>query len=120
MQTLYLKKVFSTLARRRTFLDQILTSMSELYNDVCTVQHLPRIGRSDHQCLLIVLKANEKTKPISNKIRQMKDVNLIRLGLQWHDSSCFSKFSYDFDQVILTNFSENVVGGEEGKKNFPG
>jgi hypothetical protein len=49
------------------------------------VQHLPRIGRSDHQCLLIVLKANEKTKPISTKIRQMKDINLIGLGLQWHD-----------------------------------
>jgi hypothetical protein len=47
------------------------------------VQHLSRIGRcSDHQCLLIVLKANEKTKPISKKIRQMKDINLIALGLQ--------------------------------------
>ena len=46
------------------------------------VQHLSRIGRSDHQCLLIVLKANEKTKPITKKIRQMKDTNLIGLGLQ--------------------------------------
>jgi hypothetical protein len=26
------------------------------------VQHLPRIGRSDHQCLLIVRKENEKTE----------------------------------------------------------
>jgi hypothetical protein len=55
------------------------SQMSELYNDV---QHLSRISRSDHQCLLIVLKATEKAKPISKKTRQMKDVNLVRLSLQ--------------------------------------
>ena len=33
-------------------------------------------------------------------------------------SSCFNKFSWDFDQVILTNFPENIVGGEEAKKIF--
>ena len=56
-----------------TFLDQILTSMSELYNDVCTTSPTNRSLR---------LSMPVKTKPISKKIRQMKDINLIGLGLQ--------------------------------------
>ena len=58
---------------------------------------------------------------IASLEQSLKDVaKPSTLGGGGRGSSCFNKFSWDFDQVILTNFSENIVGGEEGKKNFPG
>ena len=45
-----LRKVVKAPTRGRNTLDQILTNMPDLYDDV---QHLPPLGRSDHQCLLL-------------------------------------------------------------------
>ena len=45
-----LKKSVQAPSRGRNILDQILTNMLDLYNDV---QYLLPIGRSDHRCLLL-------------------------------------------------------------------
>ena len=49
------------------------------YDSYEQVQHLPPIGRSDHQTLLLKPKIGEKTKPIVRRIRQMKPENLADL-----------------------------------------
>ena len=46
-------------------LDQILTNMLPLFD---TVDHLPPIGRSDHQCLLIKPAKRRKTPARSKRI----------------------------------------------------
>ncbi len=51
--------------------------MYDLYDEV---QHLPPIGRSDHQSLLFKPKIKEKVKPITR--RQMKPENIRTLGLK--------------------------------------
>ena len=43
-----LKKTVSSPTRGKNSLDQILTNMANLYSPA---QHLPPLGRSDHQCL---------------------------------------------------------------------
>ena len=61
--------------------------MSELYHDA---QHLPPIGRSDHQCLLLTPKITQKIPPEVKQVRVMKPANLNALGLklnqeEWED-----------------------------------
>ena len=60
-----LKKTVRAPTRGRNILDQILINMPELYNDV---QHLPPIGRSDHQCLLLTPNLKQKVKPVSRNV----------------------------------------------------
>ena len=55
------RKAVKAPTRGRNVLDQILTNMYGSYEQV---QHLPPIGRSDHQTLLLKPKIKEKTKPI--------------------------------------------------------
>ena len=74
-----LKKVVRSPTRGTNVLDQIITNMSELYNEVA---HLPPIGRSDHQCLLYHPNAKENIKPCSRKVRLMKPNKLISLGVK--------------------------------------
>ena len=74
-----LKKVVRSPTRGTNVLDQIITNMLELYNEVA---HLPPIGRSDHQCLLYHPKAKENIKPCSRKVRLMKPNKLISLGVK--------------------------------------
>jgi hypothetical protein len=66
------------------------------------VQHLPRIGRSDHQCLLIVLKANE-----IYKIRQMKDINLIGLRFFFCPGVVYTG-EYDVCDVTLSVYPHRI------------
>ena len=74
-----LKKVVRSPTRGTNVLNQIITNMSELYNEVA---HLPPIGRSDHQCLLYHPNAKENIKPCSRKVRLMKPNKLISLGVK--------------------------------------
>ena len=53
-------KLVKSPTRGNNILDQILTNMSDLYDKVL---HLPPIGRSDHQCLLLAPKTRQKTPP---------------------------------------------------------
>ena len=53
--------------------------MSDFYDEV---MHLPPVGRSDHQCLLLSPKIKHKVKPTSRKVRLRKPYNLAALGLK--------------------------------------
>ena len=53
--------------------------MLRLFDTVC---HLPPIGRSDHQCLLIKPTKRQNTLAVSKKIRLMKRANLNDLSLK--------------------------------------
>ena len=72
-----LRNVVKAPTRGKNTLDQILTNMFELYNDV---QHLPPLGRSDHQYLLLQPKVKPKVKPYTRQIREMKPANVKLLG----------------------------------------
>ncbi|XP_028409529.1 uncharacterized protein LOC114532151 [Dendronephthya gigantea] len=87
-------KVVRAPTRGRNILDQILTNMSEFYNDI---QHLPPIGRSDHQCLLLTPKLKEKVKAISRKVRLTKCSNLIDLSVHLNRQSW--EMVYDADEI---------------------
>ena len=53
-----------------------------MYDSYEQIQHLPPIGRSDHQTLLLKPKIKEKIKPTVRHIRQMKPENIRSLGLE--------------------------------------
>lgn len=75
-----LKKVVKAPTRGRNTLDQILTNMKNLYNGV---QHLPPLGRSDHQCIIFAppqTRPHEKT--ILRTVRKLKPANIRSLGLK--------------------------------------
>ena len=74
-----LRKLIKSATRGRNVLDQILTNMHDLFEEVL---HRPPIGRSDHQCLLLTPKIKEKVKPTTRRIRQMKPENIRLLGLK--------------------------------------
>ena len=67
-----LKKMVSTPTRGNNILDQILTNMADLY---LPAKHLPPLGRSDHQCLLLSPLNVNKLPPTSKKVRLHKPEN---------------------------------------------
>ena len=82
-----LKRLVKAPTRGQNILDNILTNISELYHDA---QHLPPIGRSDHQCPLLTPKITQKIPPEVKQVRVMKPANLNALGLrlnqeEWED-----------------------------------
>ena len=84
--------------------------MSELYHDA---QHLPPIGRSDHQCLLLTPKIRQKIPPEVKQVRVMKPANLNALGLklnqeEWEDVLSAEDVN---DKVLAFNFIiKNAMG----------
>ena len=58
-----LRKIVKKPTRQNNTLDQIMTNMSPLFQEV---QHLPPLGRSDHQCLLLNPKHRTSTRPIKH------------------------------------------------------
>ena len=68
-----LRKIVKKPTRQNNTLDQIMTNMSPLFQEV---QHLPPLGRSDHQCLLLNPKHRTSTRPITKTFRSMKRSNL--------------------------------------------
>ena len=51
-------------------------------SSVSRVQHLPPLGRSDHQCLLLNPKCRMSTRPRSTTFRPMNRSNLIALEIK--------------------------------------
>lgn len=108
-----LRKQVKSPTRGKNILDQIRTNMSDLYDEAL---HLPAIGRSDHQTLLLPPKIRQKMPPVSKKYRQMKPENLNALGLKmnledWEEM--YSKSDVDdkvsaFNSVIITMFDETI------------
>ena len=72
-------KIVKKPTRQNNILDQIMTNMSPLFQEV---KHLPPLGRSDHQCLLLNPKHRTSTRPITKTFRSMKRSNLIALELR--------------------------------------
>lgn len=62
-----------------TILDQFLTNMPHLFEPVV---HLPPLGRSDHQSLLLKPKHRIKLPPVTKKFRPMKPGNLQTLQVE--------------------------------------
>ena len=71
-----LKKVVRSPTRGGNMLDQILTNIKDLYNEVA---HLPPVGRSD-QCLLYHPRKDPNIKPMLRTDRLMKPSKLKLLG----------------------------------------
>ena len=74
-----LKRSVTKPTRGQNTLDQILTNMLPLFN---TVDHLPPIGRSDHQCRLIKPTKRRKTPARSKRVRLKNRANSINLSLK--------------------------------------
>lgn len=80
-----LRKVVKDPTRGNNILDQVLTNMSYLYGDA---QHLPPLGRSDHQCRIVYKPLNcraekKATKlPTKRTVRNLKADNIRALGLK--------------------------------------
>ena len=74
-----LKRSVTKPTREQNTLDQILTNMLPLFD---TVDHLPPIGRSDHQCLLIKPTKRRKIPARSKRIRLKNRANSINLSLK--------------------------------------
>lgn len=74
-----LRKTVTAPTRGRNTLDQIITNMYDLFD---SAYHLPPIGRSDHQCILLNPKVRQKIPPTSKKVRQMKPRNRIALSMK--------------------------------------
>lgn len=97
-----LRKLVVAPTRGNSTLDQIITNMSNLYEPVC---HLPPIGRSDHQSILLKPKIRLKVSPIPKTVREMKPGNWIALGMKmlledW--SAVFSAQDVD-EKVVVFN-----------------
>ena len=98
-----LRKLVKSPTRGNNILDQILTNMSDLYDKVL---HLPPIGRSDHQCLLLAPKTRQKIPPVSRKHRQIKPekLNALKLKMNLEDwEAVYSESDVD-DKVSAINF----------------
>lgn len=74
-----LRKLVKLPTRGNATLDQFLTNMSHLFEPV---EHLPPLGRSDHQCLLLKPKQPLKLPPVTKKFRPMKPGNLQTLQVE--------------------------------------
>ena len=100
------KYAFRAPTRGANVLDQILTNMSDLYDDVV---HLPPVGRSDHQCLLYSPKIKLNVKPTSRKVRLTKPHNLAALGLKLNLEDWKSVFqAYDVNDKVRSFTNSNI------------
>ncbi len=86
--------------------------MLSLFDTVC---HLPPIGRSDHQCLLIKLTKRQNTPAVSKKIKLMKRVNLNDLSLKMASEvgRLYSALDVDekvsaYNSIIIKLFDESL------------
>ena len=73
-----LRKMVKSPTRGNAVLDQFLTNMSDI---LAPAQHLPPLGRSDHQCLLFKPKNRLKLLPVTRKVRKMTPRNIQSLTI---------------------------------------
>lgn len=75
-----LRKIVKAPTRGKNILDQIHTNMGNLYGEA---QHLPPLGRSDHQCIVYApLKHQATGKTIVKTTRNLKADIIRSLGLK--------------------------------------
>ncbi len=76
----------TVLARGSNTLDQLLPNMSKLYNKV---QHLPSLGRSDHECgLFTQINQESQSKATTRSVRNLHPENIRALGLALKLENC--------------------------------
>ena len=77
-----LRKCVHAPTRGANVVDQILTNMTAIYNDVT---HLPPLGNSDHQWLLMKPKIRPKLRTARKKVREMKPENFVELTIKLNE-----------------------------------
>ena len=94
-----LRKIVKAPTRGNNILDQILTNMGNIYGEA---QHLPPLGRSDHQCILYApLKHRPTGKPSVKTTRSLKADNIRALGLKLNHENWESVFqAKDVDEKV--------------------
>lgn len=84
--------------RGNNTLDQILTNMTSIYN---VAVHLPPLGKSDHQCLLVKPKKQVKVKPILRNVRIMRPRNIAGLAIRMNEQNWNQVLdARDVDQLV--------------------
>ena len=108
-----LRKCVRSPTRGGNILDQILTNMCNVFNNV---QHLPALCNSDHQCLLIKSKERPKIPATSKKIRVINAGNMVALTLKLNQVSWENLFDATLidDKVdvfikTLTNILDTIM-----------
>ena len=87
-------------------MDQYSTNTHNLFNPV---QHLPPIGRSDHQCLLLIPAVMQKTPAKSKRIRLFTTGNRNALSLRIIQEDWTSVYeAQDFDEKV-GNFNSTLT-----------
>ena len=101
-----LKRSLTKPTRGQNTLDQILTNMLPLFD---TVDHVPPIGSSDHQCLLIKPTKRRKTQARSKRIRLKNRANLINLSLKMVSEDWTAVYStQDVDEKV-SNCNSRII-----------
>ena len=109
-----LKSLVLAPTRGNNILDQILTNMDSLFEHTL---HLPPLGKSDHQCLLIKPRCQQsKLKPISREYRVCKQSNIALLTLRLNNENWNEIFTAQdidlkvklFTQTLLNILDETV------------
>lgn len=84
--------------RGNNTLDQILTNMTSIYN---VAVHLPPLGKSDHQFLLVKPKKQVKVKPILRNVRIMRPRNIAGLTIRMNEQNWNQVLdARDVDQLV--------------------
>ena len=92
--------------RGNSVLDQLLTNMSDI---LTSAQHLPPLGRSDHQCLVFKPKKRVKLPPVTKKVRQMNPRNLDSLQVAMNNESWETVIKADNVSEKVSVFN-NIIG----------
>ena len=82
--------------------------MTSIYN---AAVHLPPLGKSDHQCLLVKPKKQVKVKPILRNVRIMCPINIAALTIRMNDQNWNQVLdARDVDQKvdIFTQLTTNI------------
>ena len=101
-----LRKMVKSPTRGNSVLDKFLTNISDI---LTSAQHLPPLGRSDHQCLVFKPKKRVKLRPVTKKVRQMNPRNLDSLQVAMNNESWETVFKADNVNEKVSVFN-NIIG----------
>jgi len=101
-----LRKCVRTPTRGANILDQLLTNMHMLYDDV---KHLPPLGNSDHQCLLMKGKETLKTSALTKKVREMKPGNFAQLSIALNNENWSDVLTTECIDDKVSSFTKTLT-----------
>ena len=110
MSKIQLEIIGTTPTRGNNILDQILTNMDSLFEHTL---HLPPLGKSDHQCLLIKPRCQQvKLKPVSREYKVCKESNIALLTLRLNNENwneIFTAQDIDLKVKLFTQTLLNIL-----------